>query len=122
MKIYYSDHYTLPLPSEHRFPIQKYRMLRDFLLSEHIVATEELTESPIASEELLLLAHTQSYVDRIRTGSVSRDMLRRIEVVPLLNWTGYKPGPEAGGVDGKQSDSNVDRTAKVRGGHAAHLV
>jgi hypothetical protein len=41
MNVYYSDHYTLPLPEGHRFPIEKYRMLRDYLLSEKNIKNSE---------------------------------------------------------------------------------
>ncbi len=78
MKIYYSDHYTLPLPSDHRFPMTKYRMLRDFLLAENIIKEDELFVSPLASPETLELAHTSDYVQAMRTGSVSQDIIKRI--------------------------------------------
>ena len=29
MKIFYTDHYVLPLPPWHRFPMQKYALLRE---------------------------------------------------------------------------------------------
>ena len=29
MHAYYADHFVLPLPEGHRFPMAKYRMLRD---------------------------------------------------------------------------------------------
>jgi acetoin utilization deacetylase AcuC-like enzyme len=78
MKVFYSDHYTLPLPPEHRFPMQKYQMLRNFLLSEKILQKEELQASPIVSQDLLRLAHSESYIESIRTGTVSQDIIRRI--------------------------------------------
>ncbi len=28
MKIFYTDHFVLPLPAEHRFPMVKYALLR----------------------------------------------------------------------------------------------
>lgn len=78
MKIYYSDHYTLALPADHRFPMAKYRMLRDFLLSENIINEAELFESSLASVEMLELAHTPDYVEAMRTGAISQDIIKRI--------------------------------------------
>jgi acetoin utilization deacetylase AcuC-like enzyme len=30
-RLVYTDHYELPLPAGHRFPIEKYRLLRELL-------------------------------------------------------------------------------------------
>ena len=37
MKIYYTDHYVLPLPAGHRFPMEKYEILPEQLLYEGTV-------------------------------------------------------------------------------------
>ena len=47
MKAFYSDHFVLPLPPGHRFPMQKYRRLRERLLNE--LPGVELCEAPAAS-------------------------------------------------------------------------
>ena len=78
MHIFYSDHYTLPLPEGHRFPMQKYQMLRQELLQSGVLSLDELYESPIASEALLALAHTPDYIQAMKTGSVSRDIIKRV--------------------------------------------
>jgi acetoin utilization deacetylase AcuC-like enzyme len=78
MKIFYSDLYTLPLPDDHRFPIEKYRMLRDFLIEHRIIGSDQLHESPQATEEELCLAHLPSYVRSIRDGTVDIQMIKRI--------------------------------------------
>ena len=33
VRLYYSDHFEIPLPPGHRFPVRKYRMLREVLAS-----------------------------------------------------------------------------------------
>jgi acetoin utilization deacetylase AcuC-like enzyme len=76
--VFYSDHYTLPLPDEHRFPMEKYRMLRDYLLAEKIIDANQLKESPLAKPEILNLAHDPQYVEALRSGSVSKDIIKRI--------------------------------------------
>lgn len=78
MDVFYSDHYTLPLPEGHRFPMAKYRMLRDFLIHEEIIDIDELKPSPLASEELLCLAHTRDYVESVRDGVIKLETLKRI--------------------------------------------
>jgi acetoin utilization deacetylase AcuC-like enzyme len=78
MNVYYSDHYTLPLPPGHRFPIEKYRMLRDLLLAEKIIHSSDLKESPLAEPPVLALAHTTEYIEAMRTGSVDEQILKRL--------------------------------------------
>lgn len=78
MKIFYSDLYTLPLPDDHRFPIEKYRLLRDYLVEHEIIDSNQLHESPQASVEELCLAHLPSYVKSIQDGSVDLQIIKRI--------------------------------------------
>jgi acetoin utilization deacetylase AcuC-like enzyme len=78
MKIYYSDLYSFSLPANHRFPIEKYRMLRDFLLANKVVYPEHLLESPLATENELILAHSFNYVQSMQTGTVDPQIIKRI--------------------------------------------
>ena len=59
-----SARYTFPLPAGHRFPIEKYALLRERVLAEGIVSPEAMHEPERASREDLLLVHTADYVDR----------------------------------------------------------
>ncbi|MFN5917141.1 MAG: histone deacetylase, partial [Planctomycetota bacterium] len=36
MKIYFTDRFVLPLPEGHRFPMSKYRRLRDRLIASPV--------------------------------------------------------------------------------------
>lgn len=78
MQVYFSDHYTLPLPEEHRFPMSKYRMLRDYLILNNIITEQQLHESPLATEDLLQLAHTDHYITAMKTGDVDLQIIKRI--------------------------------------------
>ena len=78
MKVFYSDHYTLPLPEGHRFPMGKYRQLRDYLLHEKILSPTEFEISPLATEAELHLAHTPTYVREMRDGTVAIGTIKRI--------------------------------------------
>jgi acetoin utilization deacetylase AcuC-like enzyme len=78
MKIFYSDHYTIDLPEGHRFPMRKYRMLRETLLERGIVEQHELFDPGVASREDVLLAHTERYVDGVMTGTLPPLEQRRI--------------------------------------------
>ena len=54
MKAFYTDHFVLPLPSGHRFPMEKYRKLRN-LVGE--LESIELVEAPAATDTQILYAH-----------------------------------------------------------------
>jgi len=68
LKAFYSDHFVLPLPTGHRFPMAKYKMLRDLVLG---LPNVQLHEAPRASDTELLLAHDASYVKRVISGTLS---------------------------------------------------
>lgn len=68
MKAFYSDHFVLPLPTGHRFPMAKYKMLRDLVLG---LPNIQLHEAPRASDTELLLAHDASYVQRVISGTLN---------------------------------------------------
>lgn len=69
MRVYYSDHFVLPLPAGHRFPMPKYRLLRDRVAAE--CPELRLVEAPAASEGELALAHTPGYIERVFAGTLS---------------------------------------------------
>ena len=78
LKAFYSDHFVLPLPEGHRFPMRKYARLRARVLDEAIVAPGDVIEAPAASWDELRLAHAAPYVQAVATGTLPPDMQRRI--------------------------------------------
>lgn len=78
MKVYYSDKLTIPLPDGHRFPVTKYRMLRDRLIAAGVLREDEIIASPLATHADVLLAHTAEYVDGIFNGTVNPQIMKRI--------------------------------------------
>ena len=78
MRAFYSDHFVLPLPDGHRFPMAKYARLREGVITEGLVAAGDLQEAPAASWEALTLAHTPAYVAAVAAGTLPAEMLRRI--------------------------------------------
>src|SRR5580693_7474436 len=78
MQAFYSDTFVLPLPEHHRFPMAKYRLLRERLVDEGVLAPTDLhIPEPIGWDELRL-AHDASYVEAVAAGSLAPDMQRRI--------------------------------------------
>ena len=78
MRAFYSDHFVLPLPEGHKFPMAKYARLRERILSERIIAPHDLHESPAAEWSDLALVHVPVYLDAVRNGEVPYDVQRRI--------------------------------------------
>lgn len=73
-----SSRYTFPLPSGHRFPIEKYALLRERVLADGSVAASDLHEPERPSRADLLLVHTPDYVDRFTRGELSPDEVRKL--------------------------------------------
>ena len=66
----------MPLPEGHRFPMAKYRMLRDRLVAEH--QGIDLKTASLASDGMLALAHTPLYIRELARGSISALAMREI--------------------------------------------
>jgi acetoin utilization deacetylase AcuC-like enzyme len=77
VRLFFTDHYVLPLPEGHRFPMAKYARLRERVAAE-LVPPHELVVPDPASDADLLRAHAASYVERVVSGTLTRDEIRRI--------------------------------------------
>jgi acetoin utilization deacetylase AcuC-like enzyme len=78
VRAFYSDHFVLPLPEGHKFPMAKYSGLRERIIAEGIIAPGDLHEAPAASLDDLRLVHDAGYVDAVVNGTVPPDVQRRI--------------------------------------------
>jgi acetoin utilization deacetylase AcuC-like enzyme len=78
MRAFYCDHFVLPLPDGHRFPMAKYRLLRERVLADGIIAAPDLHEPAAADWDALRLVHTDAYVDGVAHGTLPRETQRRI--------------------------------------------
>lgn len=75
MKAFYTDHYVLPLPPGHRFPMEKYSQLRDLVKNLDAI---ELVEAPAVSDTQILYAHDPTYLMKILRGNLSPQEQREI--------------------------------------------
>jgi len=78
MRIFSSDRFVLPLPPGHRFPMQKYRLLRERVEQAGLAGSHGLQEPPAATDAQLLRAHDAAYVRRVASGALSAAEQRRI--------------------------------------------
>ncbi|WP_407292616.1 histone deacetylase family protein [Stutzerimonas zhaodongensis] len=78
LPLVYHDDYSPPLPPGHRFPMEKFRLLRDHLVEQGLTTDHALLRPEMCANELIALAHDRDYVERYCTGDMSRDELRRL--------------------------------------------
>ncbi len=78
LTVWSSARYTFPLPVGHRFPVEKYAMLRERVVAEGIVAAERVLDPDGASDDVLQLVHTADYVSRFAAGLMSSAEIRRL--------------------------------------------
>jgi acetoin utilization deacetylase AcuC-like enzyme len=78
VKVFYSDHFVLPLPEGHRFPMVKYSMLRERVAADGICGPGELRTPRAVTEEEILRAHAPGYLERVVSGSLTEKEIRRI--------------------------------------------
>jgi acetoin utilization deacetylase AcuC-like enzyme len=78
MKVFYSDHFVLPLPEGHRFPMVKYSMLRERVAGDGICGPGELRIPRAVTDEEILRAHTPHYLKRVVSGTLTEKEMRRI--------------------------------------------
>jgi acetoin utilization deacetylase AcuC-like enzyme len=78
MHLFYSDHFVLPLPSGHRFPMAKYGLLRDRVLESGLGRNGALRVPAAATDDDLGTVHDADYLRRVTSGSLSLQEIRRM--------------------------------------------
>jgi acetoin utilization deacetylase AcuC-like enzyme len=74
-RIFSCDHHQIPLPAGHKFPIAKYRLLRERLEADGLFRIEE---PALATPEVIALAHDPAYVRAFLEGTLDARIVRRI--------------------------------------------
>lgn len=75
MLIYYADHFVLPLPAGHRFPMRKYQALRERVAA---IAPDRLRVPDAATDIELARAHDPGYLRQVALGTLDPQAQRRI--------------------------------------------
>ena len=73
-----SDHHAFPLPPAHPFPLAKYTLVREKLVTERVLEPGWLTRSEVAPESWLRAAHDDDYVARTLNGSWTDAEVRKL--------------------------------------------
>jgi acetoin utilization deacetylase AcuC-like enzyme len=69
-KLVYSDAYYLPIGA-HVLPAGKYRLVRERLLARGVADSTDFIEPEPATDQDILLVHTQEYVHKLKTGTLT---------------------------------------------------
>lgn len=78
VQIFYCDQFVLPLPPKHRFPMTKYRLLRQRVARAVGSLGAVLEVPPAASDEQILRVHEAGYLRRVCSGELDRQEVRRL--------------------------------------------
>src|SRR6202051_4713329 len=78
-KVVYHPRYDLNLGA-HVFPSQKFRLIAEELVSSGIADTSDFLTPQPAPDEDLLRVHTSSWVNKLKTGSLTVSEIMKLEV------------------------------------------
>src|SRR5438477_11620326 len=74
-RLWFCDHHEIPLPPGHKFPMRKYRLLRNLLTADGIYALEP---APFADRAAIERVHDPPYVRGFMEGALDARVMRRI--------------------------------------------
>ncbi len=75
MRLFYCDQFDIPLPAGHKFPMEKYRLLRERVAADGFWKLETADPAPF---ETIALAHDPEYVSQFIDGTLPASAMRRI--------------------------------------------
>ncbi|HSB55649.1 MAG TPA: histone deacetylase, partial [Gemmatimonadales bacterium] len=78
MRAWSSARFGVPLPPGHRFPIEKYALVRDLVVRRGLLPPESIEEPERARREDLALVHHPTYLDAIDHGTLDPVATRRL--------------------------------------------
>ena len=78
-KIFYSDKYEVDIGS-HVFPTEKYRLIKEKLIEDKVIAKSDVVEPPFADQSDMLLVHTEKWLAGLRDGTISVADQMRLEL------------------------------------------
>jgi len=91
MRLWTHDRWRFPLPERHRFPIDKYALLRERVIADGTVEAADVLEPPPVPWAWIEAVHDGALVERIRNGELTLRESRGLG----LPWS-PEPRPAAG--------------------------
>ncbi len=78
MQIFYDERFVLPLPLQHRFPMQKYALLSEQVRKGSLIPQVTVREPQPATDHEIDRAHSAAYRQQVDDGTLSAQVLRKI--------------------------------------------
>jgi len=78
LKIAWNEHYTVPLPEGHRFPMIKYDLIPEQLLYEGTITKKNIFSPRVLEEEDLYGIHDKDYWLKLKNGKLTKEEIRRM--------------------------------------------
>ena len=78
LAVVYHPDYVAPLPDGHRFPMNKFRLIRNLLLKDGIVTPDRIFTPQLPQFDWLTLVHTADYIQSYCEGTLDVRSQRRI--------------------------------------------
>ncbi|MCJ8168471.1 histone deacetylase family protein [Atopomonas sediminilitoris] len=78
LPLVYHPEYSPPFPGEHRFPMEKFRLLHEHLAHTGLLDRCQLYQPQLPSQAQLARAHCPEYIQRYMNGTLAPEQLRRL--------------------------------------------
>lgn len=85
LPLVYHNHYSIPFPAGHRFPMQKFALLEEELRRVGVLTDSNLFSPSPMSLTTLMRAHSAEYVQNFVRGNMSAKAMREIGL-PWSDW------------------------------------
>lgn len=80
IRLVYSKDYAVDI-GQHVFPTSKYKLIKDRILKDpSLKDTVDFVSPKKAHEEDLLMAHDKNYINKLKSGAISREEIMRMEL------------------------------------------
>lgn len=77
LKIAWSEVFAHPLPSGHRFPMEKYTLIPEQLMYEGVITKENFFEPEPLTDDIVTLTHDKEYLRRLKNLEVTPKEMRK---------------------------------------------
>ncbi|PLX18570.1 MAG: histone deacetylase [Salinivirgaceae bacterium] len=77
IEVFCNDHYHLELPPNHRFPMEKYRLIQEQLIFEGSFTSEQFVSPEAATFEQINRVHNAEYIEKLEKGLLTKHEIRR---------------------------------------------
>jgi acetoin utilization deacetylase AcuC-like enzyme len=78
IKFAFSNQYIYELPDGHRFPIEKYELVKEQLIYEGTIVEEQIYDPGLVNEALILAIHSSKYWNDLKHLTLSPNEVRKI--------------------------------------------